>query len=219
MKVPIYNLEKKQTEEITVSDGLFNVAWKPALVQQAIVTQLANNRQKTAKTKDRSEVRGGGKKPWRQKGTGRARHGSIRSPIWIGGGVTHGPIAEKSYEKKINKKMRVAALLSLMSKKFSDGKVLVLEGITPETFSKTKELSTKTKNLRTEFGSIMVVTSSKDKKVFLAARNVPKLTCVAAKSLSIVDVARPNALFITKQAIPELTSHFIVKEKSLKETK
>ncbi len=208
MQIALYDIEKKEVGTMDVPDRLFKTEWKPDLVHQAIVTQQANSRQRTALVKNRGDVRGGGRKPWKQKGTGRARHGSIRSPLWIGGGVTHGPTAERSFEKKINKKMKMIALLSLMSKKFSDGKLFVIEGISGETMSKTKDFQTQTKKLREGSKSALLVTSSADKKVFLASRNVPKVFCVSAKSLSVVDTAQPETVFITKQAIPELLTRY-----------
>jgi large subunit ribosomal protein L4 len=211
MQITVYNLEQKETEKMDVPDALFGVSWKPELVKQAIVAQQANAREKSAHVKDRGEVRGGGKKPWKQKGTGRARHGSIRSPLWIGGGVTHGPTAERSFEKKINKKMRLGALLSLLSHKFNQGNVLVVEGIGAESMAKSKDVAAKTKTLREKFGTIAFVTGKEDKKIFLASRNIPKVSCIAAKSLNVADLAKPKGVIIAKQAIPEIVEHFLKK--------
>ncbi|MFH0712566.1 MAG: 50S ribosomal protein L4, partial [Candidatus Jorgensenbacteria bacterium] len=117
MKAEVYNKENKKVDTIELSDRVFGAKWNPALVHQVLVSESANRRKPYASTKDRSEVRGGGRKPWAQKGLGRARHGSIRSPIWVGGGVTHGPRPEKDYGKKINKKMKRTAIYSVLSKK------------------------------------------------------------------------------------------------------
>lgn len=127
MEAKIYSQEGKEKGTIKLPEALFGVAWNADLVHQVVMGMLSNARAGTADTKGRGEVRGGGKKPWKQKGTGRARHGSIRSPIWVGGGVTHGPLAEKTYKKKINKKMRVKALYTVLSEKFKKGQVLFVE--------------------------------------------------------------------------------------------
>jgi len=140
MDVPFYNQEGKETGKVTLPENVFNVPWNADLVHQVIVSMEANVRTPIAHTKDRGDVSGGGKKPWRQKGTGRARHGSIRSPIWRGGGVTHGPRNEKDYTKKINKKMRVKALYTVLSQKLRDNEILFVESV--------KMTEPKTKNAR-----------------------------------------------------------------------
>src|SRR6056297_1135485 len=125
MKTDVYKLEKDKKGSVTLDDAVFDVSWNNDLVYQAITTHRANNRQKIAHTKGTSEVRGGGRKPWRQKGTGRARHGTIRSPIWKGGGVTFGPSRRKKFGKKLNKKMKRKALFSVLSKKLDEGEVII----------------------------------------------------------------------------------------------
>src|SRR3989344_1527703 len=127
MKVNLYNQNAEQAGSIELPDSVFGLKWNPDLVHQVVKGQEANMRPKVAHAKDRAQVRGGGKKPWRQKGTGRARHGSIRSPIWKGGGVTHGPLTEKNYNKKINRKMAKKALFTVLSQKARENEILVLE--------------------------------------------------------------------------------------------
>ncbi len=127
MEAPIYNTQGTKQGTITLPEGVFNVAWNSDLVHQVVTAMQANARTPIAHTKGRSEVAGGGKKPWRQKGTGRARHGSSRSPIWRGGGITHGPTNERNYTQKINKKMRTKALYAVLSKKLSDGEVIFVD--------------------------------------------------------------------------------------------
>ena len=128
----VYTTDGKEKETITLPESVFGVAWNPDLVHQVVVGMQANARagRPGAHAKDRSEVRGGGKKPWRQKGTGRARHGSRRSPIWVGGGVTHGPLKDKDYSVSIPKKMRVKALYSALSQKLRDGEIIFVDTLT-----------------------------------------------------------------------------------------
>jgi 50S ribosomal protein L4, bacterial/organelle len=127
METTVFNQAGKQTGTISLPESVFGVAWNPDLVHDVVVAMQSNQRAGTAKVKDRSEVSGGGKKPWRQKGTGRARHGSRRSPIWVGGGVTHGPTTEKDYSKKLNKKVKRKALASTLSRKLADGEVVFVD--------------------------------------------------------------------------------------------
>src|SRR3989338_3994717 len=129
MKVKIYNQSAKETGTVELPDSVFGLKWNADLVHQVVTSQAANLRRGTAHAKDRAQVRGGGRKPWRQKGTGRARHGSIRSPIWRGGGVTHGPLKEKNYAKKINKKMAKKAFYTVLSAKARDNEIIVLDDL------------------------------------------------------------------------------------------
>lgn len=129
MEAQIYNQEGKSTGKITLPKGVFDLAWNADLVHEVIRLMNSNARTPVAHAKTRGEVRGGGRKPWKQKGTGRARHGSTRSPIWVGGGVAHGPRNEKNYTRKINKKVRMKALLTILSRKFKDGEVLFVDEV------------------------------------------------------------------------------------------
>ena len=130
MEAVIYNKEGKQVGTIALSERVFGLPWNADLVHQVVVSMQSNARTPVAHVKDRGDVRGGGRKPWQQKGTGRARHGSSRSPIWVGGGVAHGPRNEKSYAKKINKKMRAKALCTVLSGKYRDGEILFVDDMT-----------------------------------------------------------------------------------------
>ncbi len=130
MESPIYSQEGKKVGMVTLPENIFGVRWNADLVKQVVDSLLSSKRKPVAHTKDRSEVRGGGKKPWQQKGTGRARHGSIRSPIWVGGGVTGGPRNEKNFQRKVSKKMRIKALYSILSKKLNEDEFIFIDQLT-----------------------------------------------------------------------------------------
>src|SRR5579862_8258168 len=127
MKADVYNLKDEVVGSVELPENVFGARWNAALIKQVLDSQLANRRSPWAHVKERGEVRGGGKKPWRQKGTGRARHGSTRSPLWVGGGVAHGPRKDKNYDRKINKSMKAKAFLTLLSRKYKEGEVLFVE--------------------------------------------------------------------------------------------
>ncbi|MCI0542719.1 50S ribosomal protein L4 [bacterium] len=169
MKATIYNQTGKEVGNLNLPESIFGVKWNADLVHQVITSEQSNLRSPIAHAKGRSEVRGGGIKPWRQKGTGRARHGSIRSPLWVGGGVTHGPSKEKNYEKKINKKMKTKALYVVLSEKFKNNEILFVDSLTlPD--SKTKSAAGVLKSLASieRFGGIV----SKKKNAALIAFDV-----------------------------------------------
>lgn len=127
METQVYNQKGEATSKISLPENVFGVSWNADLVHQVVTSMMSSTREAIAHAKTRGEVRGGGKKPWQQKGLGRARHGSIRSPIWVGGGVTHGPRNDKNFDRKVNKKMKAKALYTIISKKFKDGEVLFVE--------------------------------------------------------------------------------------------
>src|ERR1035437_7549809 len=129
LEAKVYDQKGAEAGVITLPAKVFAAKWRADLVHQVVEGMRSNKRSGTADTKDRGEVRGGGKKPWKQKGTGRARHGSSRSPIWVGGGVTHGPLAEKNYKRKVSKKMRAQALFSVLSKKMKDGEIVFIDSL------------------------------------------------------------------------------------------
>lgn len=146
METQVYNQKGKSVGKFDLPESIFGLPWNGDLVHQVVTAMQANARTPVAHTKTRGEVRGGGKKPWRQKGTGRSRHGSSRSPIWVGGGVAHGPRNEKSYEQKINKKMKAKALFTVLSEKLRKGQVLFVEELTLKNI-KTKDASSVLKDL------------------------------------------------------------------------
>lgn len=169
METEVYNQKGKSVGKINLPKEIFGLPWNGDLVHQVVTAMQANARTPVAHVKTRGEVRGGGKKPWRQKGTGRARHGSSRSPIWVGGGVTHGPRNEKDYTQKINKKMKVKALFTVLSEKFRNGQILFLEELNLKDI-KTKDAVLVLKNLSTVSGF---------EKIFGAKRPNTYITCPA----------------------------------------
>ena len=138
METIIYNTKGKESGKIALPESIFALKWNADLVHQVVISEESSRRTPIAHTKDRGEVRGGGKKPWKQKGTGRARHGSTRSPIWVGGGVAHGPRNEKNYDRKVNKKMKAKALFTILAKKHRDGEIIFIDSLSFDT-PKTKE--------------------------------------------------------------------------------
>lgn len=208
VKVKVYNLEGKEVEELKLDSSIFDVEIKPALVHQVVEVQRANARQKLAHAKTRSEVRGGGKKPWRQKGTGRARHGSIRSPLWIGGGATFGPSKEREFSKKINKKMKRKALFMTLTDKIKEKQLVVTDKLELAEI-KTKELAKVLKKLPTKDAkSVLLVLSKKDDVIKKSTSNLPKTDVILADSLNVIDVLKYEYLLSDKAGIKKITETF-----------
>lgn len=202
MKLSVYNLKNETVGEVELSDAIFNRDWNPDLVHQVLLVKSANRRNSTAHTKTRGEVRGGGIKPWRQKGTGRARHGSRRSPLWKGGGVTFGPRNDRNYALKINKKMLRAALHSALSKKIVDGQLRIIESLKMADH-KTKNVYGALKNLQAL--NALVVPAKDNKAIYRACSNIPKVKCAAAGALSVVDVLKYKNVLLDKEALQEIS--------------
>jgi large subunit ribosomal protein L4 len=207
MMVDIYNAENKKTGEMDLPDNVFNVPWRPNLVHQVVVALQANRRRPWAHTKGRGEVRGGGKKPWPQKGTGQARHGSIRSPLWKGGGVTHGPLKSRRYEKKINKEMKKQALFSVLSKKLADEELKIVDDLNLKE-SRTKILNGILRNFFGEGKSVLVVPKTGNRAVYLAGRNIPKTTVGNPRALNVYDCLAHKYVVFEKDAIADFTGAF-----------
>ena len=218
MQVKLYDQNSEEIGMVDLPDRIFSVEINPNLIHKAVVAQEANARQPLAHAKGRGEVRGGGKKPWRQKGTGRARHGSIRSPIWKGGGVTHGPRKEKIYSKKINKKAKQKALFMALSSKIRDGQLIVLDSISLNE-SKTKKMKevfdAVSKNLaeykksRKKQDSILLVQPDSNKDLVRATKNLAFAKSVRADSLNLVDILKNKYLVLLKEAIPVIERTYL----------
>lgn len=190
MKVQIFNNKKEKKGLTEFSEAVFAAKWNPDLVHQVYVSELANARVNLAHTKGRSEVRGGGKKPWAQKHTGRARASSIRSSIWIGGGVALGPRNERNFKKKINKKMRKSALYSLLSKKMAEGEVFILDSFGVKN-GKTKEMAAVLRSFfSTARPSVLCVVAKDNGSAIRAGRNLPRVKMAAANHWSLVDALK-----------------------------
>ena len=185
----------------------FEVEVKPELVQQAVEVQLANSRSVLAHTKGTSEVRGGGKKPWRQKGTGRARHGTIRSPLWKGGGVTFGPTKERNFTKSINKKAKRKALFMALSDKAGHQRMILVEDLNlPE--AKTKKFKEVLDNLPMKDKTTLVLLDKKNENVIRSAKNLPQVLTESLSSLNLVDLLRHEYLLMPQGAVDKLVKHF-----------
>lgn len=232
--VKVYNLEGKEVGEEKLNPAVFGVKVKPEIIQQVVVAQQANSRAIIAHTKDRSEVRGGGRKPWRQKGTGRARHGSIRSPLWRGGGVTFGPTKDVNFFTKINKKVKKQAILMSLSDKVAENKLILLESLElPEI--KTKKMFSILRNLKlwatkgdkgkkseekknekkavkvsvvAHQPKVLLVMDKQNKNVYLSARNIKNLTPIGANSINVVDILKNNYLLMPLSAVKKIEELF-----------
>ena len=200
LSVPLYNTDGKPVGTQELSPKVFGVPVRPAVLYEAVRAQRANARHPVAHTKTRGEVRGGGKKPWKQKGTGRARHGSIRSPIWIGGGITFGPRAERNFSLKINRKTKNLALRMSLSDKVAAGKLLVLNELTAADY-KTKVMASMFRSLPMQEKQRLVVLATHDEKVLMSNRNIPGVRTVHAASVSLLDVLNAGVLITTKDGI------------------
>ena len=200
-KVALLNQNGSQVGDIELNESVFGIEPNQSVLFEAIVMQRASLRQGTHKTKVRSEVAGGGRKPWRQKGTGRARQGSIRSPQWRGGGTVFGP-TPRSYSYKLPKKVRRLAIKSALSTKVLEENILVLESLAFDA-SKTKEFKTVLGGLSVE-KKALIVTADLDENVALSARNIPGVTVVTADGISVLDVVNHDKLIMTKAAVEKV---------------
>ena len=202
--VSVYNMEGKEVGTIELNDAVFGAPVNEHLVHMAVVQQLANNRQGTQKAKTRSEVSGGGRKPWRQKGTGHARQGSTRAPQWTGGGVVFAPVP-RDYSFKMNKKEKRAALKSVLTSRVQENKIVVLDELKLDAV-KTKDFVKVMSNLNVE--NALVVTAAQDNNVVLSARNVPGVETSVAANINVYDVLNHKTLVVTKDAVASIEEVF-----------
>ena len=198
--VTVYNMEGNEVGTMELNDAVFGVEINEHLVHLAVVRQLANNRQGTQKAKTRSEVSGGGRKPWRQKGTGHARQGSIRAPQWTGGGVVFAPVP-RDYEVKMNKKERRAALKSALTSKVQDNKLVVVDSLALAEI-KTKEMQKVLTNLKAD--KALVVTADDDQNVVLSARNIADVQTATVNTINVYDVMKHSTVVVTKDAVASI---------------
>jgi len=207
MKTDVYNNQAKKVGTVDLPDRIFRHPWNPDLVHQAVRVQTANKRSNFAHAKDRGEKRGGGKKPWRQKGTGRARHGSIRSPIWRGGGVTHGPSNERKFSLRINKKMRQGAMFAILSRKLKDGEIKVVDSLKIDE-PKTKKLWEVLKNFAEGKDSFLIIPDTENSNVYQASRNLERTKSLDPRSLNAYDLLKYKQILVEKDAVPKIDKHY-----------
>ena len=198
--VTVYNMEGNEVGTMELNDAVFGVEINEHLVHLAVVRQLANNRQGTQKAKTRSEVSGGGRKPWRQKGTGHARQGSIRAAQWTGGGVVFAPVP-RDYEVKMNKKERRAALKSALTSKVQDNKFVVVDSLAIAE-AKTKEMQKVLTNLKAD--KALVITAADDQNVAISARNIADVQTATVNTMNVYDVMKHNTVVVTKDAVASI---------------
>ncbi len=198
-KVKLYNKEAKETGELELDDAVFGISLKNQVVHQIYNAMMANAREPWAHTKDRGDVRGGGKKPWKQKGTGRARHGSNRSPIWVGGGVTFGPLKVRNYKQKIQKKMNQLAVRMCLSAKVKDTQFIVLENF--EVSGKTREMVDLRKALPGFGKTTLLLSDASNEKLNLGTRNIQRLDMQQASDVNVVDLLHHQYIITTKKGV------------------
>ncbi len=198
--VSVYNMEGKEVGTIELNDAVFGVEVNEHLVHMAVVQQLANNRQGTQKAKTRSEVSGGGRKPWRQKGTGHARQGSTRAPQWKGGGVVFAPVP-RDYSFKLNKKEKRAALKSALTSRVQNNKLIVVDELKLDEI-KTKKFKAVLDNLKVN--KALVVLAENDEKVVMSARNIPAVKTALTSTINVYDILKGDTLILTKDAVAKI---------------
>ena len=198
--VSVYNMEGKEVGTIELSDAVFGVQVNEHRVHMAVVQQLANNRQGTQKAKTRSEVSGGGRKPWRQKGTGHARQGSTRAPQWTGGGVVFAPVP-RDYSFKLNKKEKRAALKSALTSRVQNNKLIVVDELKFDEI-KTKKFQAVLDNLKVS--KALVVLADNDEKVVMSARNIPAVKTALTSTINVYDILKGDTVILTKDAVAKI---------------
>ena len=206
-KVDVYNQEGKSVESLELSDAVFAVTPKVEVVHDAVVAAFANTRQVLAHTKGRRDIRGGGKKPWRQKGTGRARHGSIRSPLWRGGGVTFGPTKNRNFKKRINKKAKQNVMRMILSDRLAHGGLVVVDSLA---FAepKTKDFAKMKGALPCGYKRALVVTPSKDENILRMTNNIKRVKTTFVGELGLKDLVEYPYLIVSRDAVKQLEKKY-----------
>ncbi len=213
MDAQLYSLASADPKgKVSLPEGVFDTEWKPALVKQVLVAQQANARRPWAHVKNRGEVSGTGAKPWQQKGTGRARHGSRRSPIWVGGGVSHGPRKDRDYSQKVNSKMRSTAIKSILSKRLADQELKVMTDFEVET-PKTKELFARLSSFLAlpknhKKVDVLIVRNPEDTTVTRIGRNLVKAKIVSPVSLNVYDLLNYKNILVDQKALPVIAERY-----------
>ncbi|PKM87566.1 50S ribosomal protein L4 [Candidatus Falkowbacteria bacterium HGW-Falkowbacteria-2] len=212
IKVKVYNQSAAPIKDLELSAKIFGVKANADLLHQAVITQQANERQVLAHTKDRSEVRGGGKKPWKQKGTGRARVGSSRSPLWVGGGVTFGPTKDRNFSMKMNKKMRQKAIMMCLSDKIAQSSLVIIDTLKMEEF-KTKQFNAmltafEKEVLPADRRSLLIINGEKDEKARYSGRNLKGVTIINPENINIVDLITSRQVLMTEEGITSLEKQY-----------
>jgi large subunit ribosomal protein L4 len=214
IEMPVYNLKGEKVQTINLCEEIFGREINIKLLHEVVISQQSNRRQISAKTKGRGEVSGGGIKPWRQKGTGRARHGSIRSPLWIGGGVTFGPTTERNFKKKINKKKKQIALFMALSSKVKDAELCLIDNLQIEGV-KTKMTVDFLSNLPLGWDkkskknkSVLFALCREEKNVILSSRNIPRVKTMPVVNLNTLDILSSKYLLLSLAGVKEIEEHF-----------
>lgn len=206
MKFPVYNLKGEKIKEIELSEAVFSARANNALLHQVYVSQSANRRSVLAHTKDRSERAGSGRKPWKQKGTGRARVGSVRSPIWRKGGIIFGPTKDRNFKKDVPKKMNQKALAITLGGKAKDKELVLVDSLVLKE-AKTKLMNEALKNLKI-MGSVLIGFSEKEKESQRASRNLPRVSSIDAKNLNVFDILNHKWLVVSEAGVKVLESKY-----------
>jgi large subunit ribosomal protein L4 len=207
IKVKLYNFQGKEIGEEKLDNVFFARKIVPAVISQAVIAQAANSRQILAHTKGRAEVRGGGRKPWKQKGTGRARHGSTRSPLWVGGGVTFGPTADRNFSLRINKKTKTKALQMVFSDKVANDRFILVDKY-DDGAAKTKTLAKSLTSLPIKKQSVLIVTENAQDKIVLSAKNLKKINTIYYGSLNIRDLLKHEYLLVSQNLLAKIVQHY-----------
>lgn len=205
--VSLYNAKGDNVGSLTLEASLFEVKANPALIHEAVVAQQANSREAIAHTKTRGEVIGSSKKPWKQKGTGRARHGSTKSPIWVGGGISFGPRNDRNFSLKINKRAKRKALAMVLSEKVASERFVAIDSLDLKD-GKTKELASILKNLPISKKKTLIILPPAQKDVALAAKNMKGIETMPANTLNVVDLLKTDVVLISKEAVEMVTQTY-----------